>query len=165
MKAKWGDSYTKFINRIIKIHDDKLYAERDSDGVVRVFRRGKRYVPFFEDGNVVYQTLVDSPHFVFALTDSWKSNGKPVDWGSEVILSRLRFNDLWSNEGLFDKLDKDSERMSESKKRDFMNSAEDFLSDQHSHIKKSWGDIRVANMDKTERRRRQFEKNKEIKEK
>ena len=165
MKAKWGDSQSKFVSRVVGGHDRDLYAERGSDGIIRVFRKGKRFIPFSVTEGAAYYTIIDSPHFVFALTHNWQSNGAPRNWGSEIVLKRLKSHDLWINEGLFAKLDKDSEKKAESKKKDFMNSAESFMSDQYSHIKKSWGDIRVCNMDKTERRRRRQDANRELKEK
>jgi hypothetical protein len=165
MKAKWGDSQTKFINRVVKAHDHELYAERGSDGTIRVLRKGKRFVKFFQDDSNTYYTVMDSPQFVCALTHNWLSNGIPRDWGSEVLIKRLKYHDVWNNEDLFAKLDRDSDKRAESKKRDWLNNAESWLSDQYSHIKKSWSDINTANMDKTERRRRRFEANREFKNK
>ena len=163
MKAKWGDSKAEFVSRVVKRHDFSLYAERGSDGIIRIFRKGKRFVPFTSTDDAIYYNVIDSPHFVFALTHNWTSNGIPRDWGSEVIIKRIKHHDLWSNEDLFDKMERDSDKKEESKKRDFMNSTESFMSDQYSHFKKSWKDINVSNMDKTEKRKRRFEARKELK--
>jgi hypothetical protein len=86
-----------------------------------------------------------------------------VDWGAEVVLNRLKQHDAWNNEQLLLELEKAEQKARESKERDLKNKNEAWLSDNHSRFKKAFSDIRTANFDKSDRRKRRFEKNQELK--
>ena len=157
MKALWQDSRAKVIDRVVKEHDFELYAERNNFGVICVYRRGKRFVPFMISKDANYYGVTDSPQFVLALTHNWLTNGKPLEWGAEPIIKRIKAHDIWCNEKLFADLEEQDDKRSASKDKDFSNKTEAFLHDAHSSFKKGWNDIRVCNMDKTEKRRRNKE--------
>lgn len=154
MKSFWQDSKVKFINRVLREHDYELYCQRNQNGVIVVYRRGKRFVPFLDDGAATWFTTEESPQFVCALTDNWKTNGKPRDWGADRVVSYVKEHDLWNQEDFFKKMEAHNEKVDESNRRDFLNTAESFFSDTRSLFKKDFSDIRTANMDKTEKRRR-----------
>ena len=78
-------------------------------------------------------------------------------WGGEVVLQRLKKHDIHNNRQLFDEIEDRIHKVKESKDRDMKNKTEAWLADNHSKFKKSWSDVRVANMDMTERRRRRYE--------
>lgn len=137
---------------MIKEHDDKLFAKRLDDGRVCIYRKNKRFKAYVFENTAIYHA-VSAPDFVFALTHDWTFNGIPRDWGSEVILKRLREHDIHSNERLFAQLDAEQEKLAQSRDRKIKNETEAFLADQHSRIKKHWGDVRYANFDMRKDRR------------
>lgn len=136
------------ITKELQKHDRKLYCSRNNDGVMCVYRKSKRYERFDlgEKEHLLYS--IPSPHFIFALTDNWKSNGRPVDWGLEVISARIKAMDLWSRD-VASELIKEYEKDAETSSRDAQNSMESFLYDFRNQFKKTFSDTRVANMDKT----------------
>lgn len=152
--ADWQDSRVRFIDRVVKNYDHELYAARTSDGIIRILRNGKRFMPFWFSEDVLLQVLVDSPQFVCALTHNWKTSGRPVDWGSERIVQRLKESDQAAVD-VISKIDEQNKKVDESKRRDFMNKTEDNLREAYSKIKESWGDIRTANMSMDDRKRKQ----------
>lgn len=163
MRSTWQDSKAKFINRVVKAHDYELYAERNTDGIIVIYRRGKRYVPFMEDSDSCYYVTQESPHFVCALTHNWQTNGNPRDWGADIVVNRVKSHDLWNQEDFFKKMEETNEKVDKSKSQDFRNNAEAFFSDTHKLWKRDFSDIRTANMDKTEKKRKLREKGMEQK--
>ena len=156
--TKWGDGQTKYVTRVVKEHDRELYAERSHLGHINVYRKNKRFNPVCDFEGVLCYSVVSSPDYVFSLTDTWTANGSPVDWGGEVVLARLKKHDLHTNEMLFKELDDGMQKVEKSKERDFNNKTEAWLADNHSKFKKAWSDVRVANLDKSEKRRRLHDK-------
>lgn len=150
------------LNQRLKNYDSALYAKRNFGGMICVYRKNYRPYLAYEEGNTRLYDLMFSPHFVMALTDNWKTSGAPREWGSEVILNRLRLMDAWEDQRLLEKMDKENEKLRESKQRDFRNKTEDFLYDAHSRIKKSWSDINTATLSKDETRKRKLDKRKGI---
>lgn len=142
----------RFINRVVKEHDNELFAKELADGKICIYRKSKRYEAFEHDGCIIYN-VVKSPQFVFALTDDWTFNGSPREWGGEVVSKRIREHDIQSNERLFEQLEIAQEKAAQSKERAFKNQTEAYLYDHHSQIKKAWSDIRYANMDMRKGRR------------
>lgn len=159
----WADSEVRFINRTVRAHDRDLFAERSHLGYIRIMRRSYQAVAYDMGGGDVIVDHQYSPQFVFALTDDWTANGSPRDWGAMVVLDRLRKHDAWNNEALFAELEKEEKEAEERKERDFKNSNEAWLADQHSTFKEAFKDVRIANFDKSDRRRRKFEKRMEFK--
>lgn len=153
----WADSQVLFINKVVRAHDRDLFAERSRLGHINIMRKAKRTETVEIDENTSLAVLKDSAQFVFALTENWTVGSRPVDWGAEVVLDRLKQHDAWNNERLLKELEEAEEKALESKKRDLKNQNEAWLSDNHSMFKKTFSDVRVANMDKSERRRRRYE--------
>lgn len=160
---QWSDSELRFINKVVKAHDRDLFAERSHLGHIRIMRKSKRSEVFLAADNTVMSVYRDAPQFVCALTDDWTANGSPVSWGSEVVVNRLKKHDVWNNEALFADIEKEQQRAEESREKDLRNKNEAWLSDNHGLFKKAFNDVRVANFDKSERRRRRFDKNLELK--
>lgn len=147
------DTQKSYINRNLKRYGPDYYCERNKDGILCVFRKNKRAVLAAEwDGFTLYN-LIDSPEFVFALTDNWKTTGKPREWGSEHVLLRLKETDWWANPNLLDEMDKQNAKIDEAKARDLRNQTESYLADNHSVFKKAFADINTANLSKREARK------------
>jgi hypothetical protein len=152
-----SDSRVKFIDRVVKGHDRELMARRNNEGKILILRQSKRFVPFHQSENETYFHLVDSPHLVCALTDSWSVSGKPVEWGSMPIIERLKLHDVWNNEEFIRRFEEYEDNLEKSKARQMRNQNEAFLGEVHSKFKKDWKDINTSNMDKSESRRRLYE--------
>jgi hypothetical protein len=149
-------------NRHLKRYDRELYAKRDMDGIVSVYRRNKRFVAYDLDGND-FQFLIDSPEFVVALTDNWTKTGHPVPWGPDLVLNRLGEIDSWAKKDLIEELDKQNEQVEKSRARGFRNEAEAFWSDNRKAFAKATDDILTHSLDKSDKKRRIRDGNRERK--
>lgn len=118
------------MTRALKQHDSCLYAQETTLGRIDIYRKSQH-------GD-------HSPHFVFALTDTWTPQGEPVPWGIDVVLNRLKAHDLWRDDTFVERWIKDHERHQESELRDFRNNVESFLYDFRSQFKKATGDINTS---------------------
>lgn len=154
----WGEpNHVRVLERELKKYDDKLIVRTNRKGV-RIIYEVRKKVDWFElDGHKIGH-LTDNPQIVFCLTDTWTIHGKPVDWGLLPILDKLRFSDMALNTSLMEDLEKQDEEMEESKKRDMRNQTEAFLYDFRSQFKKTFSDINVSSLDKTDKRRKKTKK-------
>jgi hypothetical protein len=65
--------------------------------------------------------LRPNPQFILALTDNWKLDGNPVDWGVEPLGRMLRSMDAWNNDSYFSEMVKRREMEEEDRNRMRMN--------------------------------------------
>ena len=139
------------VSRFIKSHDDKLFAERNSEGKLCIYRKGQT-VEWYELNRDSYGFVRSTPHFIMALTHNWHVLGKPVDWGLDVILQRLQSIDLWNRD-----LASEQERMYDENKeklrRQSANTHEDFLRESKSTFQSAFKDINTANFRKIDKRK------------
>lgn len=161
----WQDSRVKFYNRIVRSHDFNLFARRNHLGIICIYRKSKKLEFVFAGENCAYYATKDSPQFVCALTENWKTNSKPREWGADNLLDYIKGHDTWNIEEFFQRMDDHNEKVKKSKERSFKNETEAFFSDTRSLFKKDYNDIRTSNLDKSEKRRRLIEKSLEAKEK
>ena len=126
------------INRVIKAYDRLLFAGEAKLGRIDIMRKS--------------QFDVTPPHYLFSLTDNWRANGMPRDWGLEVILNRLKAHDLWRDDTFVERWIAQHEKDEESKERDRRNSIEAFFYDFRSQFKKTFSDVNTANMKKLYRK-------------
>jgi hypothetical protein len=105
-------SYTKALQR----HDRDLFAGRTKDGALCVFRKVKRFKPVCVSEGFSLLNLTEDKEFIFALTDNWTLSGKPVEWGIDRVLDRIRQHDSWANERFFEELDRENEKWTRAKK-------------------------------------------------
>lgn len=151
------------LNRSLKVYDRELYSKVNKDGILCVFRRKKRYVYVCDFNGAPLYDLVESPDFVFALTDNWKTTGIPREWGSQVVLERLRKMDAWADPDLIEKIDRENEKIDEIKRKDRISNTEAYLLDNKREIQKAWNDINTSTLSKREEHKRIREKNRRIK--
>lgn len=144
------DSYTKALKR----YDRDLFAARNLDGVVCVFRKTKRYEPVCVDEGFKFLNLIECKQFVFAITDTWNLKGRPIDWGIDDVLHRIQKIDLQANEQLFEQIDAEEQRREEQKKRHLRNEMEAFWIDERRRFAKATDDILTHSMSKDEPRKR-----------
>lgn len=157
------DSRSKYIARVVKSYDPSLTAFRMSSGAVGVYKTSKKFDAFYEDEETKYMILKDVLNFVFALTENWSMHGLPVDWGTDIVLERLKKIDSWNNKRLMDDFEEKERLAKESKQKDMNNQNEAWLYENREKFKKDFSYIRTCNMDKTEKRRINKEKSLEIK--
>lgn len=141
------DTKLRQLNRLLKAHDKELYARRERNDLINVYRKGIAWGSYDLDcGNFFYS--YPSPHFVFSLSSTWNARGYPVDYGLEVVLARLKAHDLWNREGMIEEMIKGYEKDKESKTKDRQNNVESFLYDFHSTFKKTFSDVNTSLMKK-----------------
>jgi hypothetical protein len=128
------DSRVREVNRLVRGYDKELFAKREPNGSVHVYRRTP------DPRNPYY--------LVFALTDNWQVLGRPRDWGLEVIHNRLMAIDLWKDETVVDRVQHQAEKRKESDYRDFSNSVESFLYDFRRQFARATNDINTGTLDK-----------------
>jgi hypothetical protein len=151
-----------YYNRAVKKYDPELYAKRDDDGFISVYRNGKRWAVYDVDGTEV-AFLIPSPTFVFALTDNWSKTGQPRNWGQDRVLERLRDIDAWARKDLLRELEEKEELIEESRARSLRNEAEAFWADNRRQFAKATDGILTHSLDKTEKKRRIQDANRERK--
>ncbi len=131
----------------IQKHDSKLYCAKNTEGTLCVYRSGVRFEAYDFGGELMIYTR-PTPHFVFALTDTWKTNGKPVDWGLEPIAARLKAIDLWNRPSLVDELIESYEQDEKAVERELDNSIESFLLDFRKQFARTFDDVNTGSMNK-----------------
>ncbi len=122
------------ISRALKQHDSCLYAQETKPGRIDVYRKS--------------QFGGHPPNLVFSLTENWLVTGRPVPWGIDVVLNRLKAHDLWRDDRFVERLIEDQEKEEESKTRDFRNNVESFLYDFRRQFQKATNDINTSTLNK-----------------
>lgn len=146
------DSYT----RALKRYDPDLFAQRNKDGVICVFRKHKRYEPVCVDDGFKILNLVTDRQFVISLTENWTLRTPPRMWGIDFVLNKIREMDLLANERLLEDLDAKNEKVDESERRAFRNKAEAFFADHRKDFAKAFDQTMgcVHSLSKDEPRKR-----------
>lgn len=145
------------ITRAVKTYDRELYCERNKEGKLCIFRKSIRWESFQLEDNVVLRVARPAPHLVFTLTDNWRPQGRPVNWGVLPILAHLRECDL-HNRDIVSELEKQDDKHREACARESRNQAEAFASEFRSDFKKAFADVNTSNFKKVERKRKDEEK-------
>lgn len=127
------------LNAGLKTIDRGLYAERQTDGPIFLYRRAD-----FSGKDSC---------FVMALTENWMADGVPCDWGLEVIRARLRAMDLWRDKTIVDELLETQEKREASDKRAFRNNVESFLLDFRREFAKATDSVNTSLLPKIDKRR------------
>lgn len=128
----------KELNRALKAHDSNLYVVEHRLGRYDVYRKSSMGL--------------DAPNFVFSLTDTWQPTGRPVPYGIEVVLSRLKAIDLWRDDSFVENWIKEHQAHVETQERKVRNNIESFLYDFRSQFHKVTSDINTSNLKKLYRK-------------
>ncbi len=120
------------LNRELKAHDSMLFLQETKPGRHDVYRRSGQ-------GDSL-------PHFIFSLTDSWQPTGAPVEYGLDVVLNRIKANDLWRDDSFVENWLAQHEKDVESKERAKQNSIESFLYDFRRQFAKATDSVNTANL-------------------
>lgn len=125
------------ITKAVQAHDRMLFCKKDN-GILHIFR--KDYWPKL-------------PNHICSLTHNWQITGRPVDWGLEPIVNRLKAHDMWNRTDYMDELLRGYERDKESQERDMRNTIESFLLDFRGQFAKATNDVNTSTLEKTDKRR------------
>lgn len=144
------------LTRHLKKYDSKLYCA-PINGVLCVWRKSYCFDCFdFDEQTYHYSKL--APFYIFALTDNWKPNGKPVEWGIEVVMDRIRRIDDWNRDTYKEMIDY-NEKQDEAKERGRKSMHEDVAREMKPAFAKAFDEFNLSTVTKTSRRR-EYEKRK-----
>lgn len=139
------------LTKHLKGHDRKLFCKRMRSGAYGVFRESVRWETFaYESGVLSYLRPAD--HFIFALTHDWRSDGKPVDWGIEPVLEKIKASDSHQRDIAAEAIES-YERLKEKKAKQVSSNAEAFFSDYRREFARSTNHLNTSTMEKVDRRR------------
>ena len=150
-------SREKVLSDYVKKYDEKLFCRKNAEGKLCIYREGYYFDTFNLNDQDVIRVLRLTPHFVFALTDTWNKNGKSVEWGKDKIWHRLRQLDLWERD-IVSELEKQEDEHIAALDRERRNKTEDFLLDFRHDFKKTFKDVNTSNFDMSKDSRRKKEK-------
>ena len=126
------------ITRAVASYDPCLYAQETCAGRIDIYRKNR---------DAMYP-----PHFLFALTDTWQPTGRPVDWGVEPLMNRIRAMDLWRDDTFVERWEANHEKLEQGKRRDFGNSVESFMYDFRRQFQRATNDINTSTLNKVQRK-------------
>ena len=126
------------LTRALKTHDSALFAQETTLGRVDVYRQNRLFT--------------EPPHFLFSLTDSFLPSGRPIPYGIEVVLNRIKALDLWRDDNFVERWISEHEQEKLGKEKDFRNSIESFLYDFRSSFHKATSGINTSNLKQTYRK-------------
>ena len=147
------DSQVRYYNKAIKQYDRHLFARRGEDGFISIMRENKRWALYDVDG-LDFHALIDSPEFIFAITDNWTKTGQYVPWGSDQVVRRLKDIDAWAKKDLIAEIDEQNEKVDQSKSRALKNEMEAMFIDGRKAFAKATNDILTHSLDKSDKKRR-----------
>lgn len=140
------------ITRAVRKYDRELYARMGFEGRIDIFRRCFGFETYSLDGGIVIQKLKEEPYRVLALTDTWNAWGKPVDWGIEPIMAKLKACDLWQR-NVAEETNAHNQKIDESQDRHLKSETEAYLKDNRRAMAKAWENVNTSGMDKRADRR------------
>lgn len=144
-------------DNLVKRFDPDLEVRRSIHGVLQVCQKKRRWDAFEIDG-VVIQYAFDDLTPVFGLTKNWSAFGEAVEWGYEPVFAKLNEISLDRRDELRRELEKERERLSESKAKDRMNKFEGIADETRAIYKEVFKDINTSQMDKKLDPRRKYER-------
>lgn len=141
------------IEETIQYHDRELFLNKNYLGELQVMRRAFTMIPHDFDGHTVY-VKTPTPHYIMSLTEDWTGKTRPVDWGLDPIVRRLKEIDDWGSESAFDRMLKDNDRRDAIKKNAFNSLTEDVAREWRKEFKKHTDDILTHSVNKIDSRRK-----------
>lgn len=145
-------SYLRTINRELKFFDRKLYADKTADGKVQIFREGVQWdsIPF--ENSVLWYSR-PQPYYILSLTHNWAQQGKPVEWGLEPLLMRLREIDDHRIDVL-GKIHEENEKRAQLARRSKHNEYKAAAADSRRDFARAVNDINTSTLNKVDSRRK-----------
>ncbi len=144
--------FTRRLNSELKFFDRELFARKSTDGSVMIFRKGTQWENFdFEGGRLHYAK--PSPYHVLSLTHNWSANGRPVHWGIEPVLGRLREIDN-HNRDVLAAIWEENEQREHMRKRAKSNDMKAAAYDLRRDFARAFNDVNTSTLEKPELRRK-----------
>ncbi len=128
----------------LQTHDRKLFAKRVSNGMIQIHRYGERLSDC--DFDPEFGPSGPASHFICALTENWTLQGKPVDWGIDPVMARIRDMDLWGSATSLDQIRAQRERNKESKAQTKRNELRAIAADMRKDFARATNDINTASL-------------------
>lgn len=132
------NSWAKHLDRLLKGHDSMLFLQETKLGRFDVYRKS-------EFGGQM-------PHLIFSLTEDWTVKSRPIEYGIEVVLSRIKAHDMWRDDTFIERWLAGREKVAESKERDRKNNVESFLYDFAGQFQKATEEINTGTLKKLYRK-------------
>ncbi len=92
------------------------------------------------------------PSFIFSLTEDWTVRSKPVEYGIDTVLNRLKAHDLWRDDEFIENYIKDCESRNDARDRARRNSIESFLYDFRRQFQRATESVSTGNLNKIYRK-------------
>lgn len=137
MGLEWGAIR---IAKALKAHDSKLYVLKTPKGVLQIYREPEKSLGLEPD----YSGSIPTPMLVLCLTDTWKWDGKPVEWGIEPIMHQLRSMDSWGASVDFKTMVANRERAEADEARQRTNEYRAVAADMRRDFAKATNDINTS---------------------
>lgn len=148
------DAKISNLNRSLKTYDRYLYAERSSSSeMIGIYRMSFRWETYDWNGAKLSVSR-PLPEPVMFLTDNWKINGKPVDWGTEPVMNRIREWDCWNHDDILEEVIAERDTLKNNKARSFRNELKARAADMRKDFAKAVNDINTSTLEKVDSRRR-----------
>lgn len=128
------NSYARRLDKHLKMHDSLLFVQELKEGRYDIYRKS--------------QTGSCLPHFIFTVTEDWTVKSRPIEWGIDVVINRIKAHDIWRDDQFIEKLIDNHLQHEESKSRALRNSIESFLYDFRGQFHKATNGINTSNLKK-----------------
>lgn len=138
------DSQTRRVYLEVSRFCDRLTARRESTGAIHVYEKTVGWEPFYFNDQ---KFLIVRPNYelVFPLTHNWRVDGKPIEYGLEVVLDRLKQHDIHVRDKFLEEIRQQNEKIDEARKKDRRNRDYDYAKEDLSwHLKKSMKDYNLS---------------------
>ena len=136
------------IERALKRFDHLLFLKKDAVKT-HVMRVGFRPVQYDIDGQTLVVKTRDD-HYVMSLTEDWRLESRPVEWGELPIIERMREIDSHNPDSIVNRMEELNAKADESKQRDFLRRTEDSIREWQPIFKEAVKDINTSTMKKIE---------------
>ena len=146
------DQRIRSLNIALKGHDRDLFAKRESHAI-NIYRIGRRW-ECHDFGEFRLHYSKPNPQFIVALTDDWRVTGRPVEWGIEPLLDRIKSIDGFGSFNLINDLPKMYEKAAEKKAQDRKSRDEEWLREHRDIFKKAFDPINTGTLDRKSENRR-----------
>lgn len=144
MVVGMGERVKRITSEVSK-YDRRLFAVRGANGMIRILRQADRLEA--SDFNLSVPDLARlNPQLVLCITDTWRPDGTPVDWGLEPIMAMIRGKDSWSSGYSYQGMCKRREDEEADKKRIRKNELRAAAADARQDFAKATNDINTAGM-------------------
>lgn len=146
------DFRLKRIDCELKKYDRCLYAVRSGSGMLQVHRKAEHW----SAADFVTTPTAESPYpqLILCLTDTWKYEGKPVEWGLEPLMREIRSRDGWAQALSFEQMLKNRENAERMKKESLQREMRARAYDVRRDFARATNDINTSTLEKVDRRRK-----------